>query len=540
MSVTELTPELIATYEQAGAWQQKPLYAVVDERARRTPAAIAVADQHEQLSYAELCRRSCNLAAWLLAQGLAPGAPVAVQCGNRTALAVTHLACNRADLLFIPLSSAWRRTEMAHLLGLSRAEVLIASAPLKGFDYLATVAELRTSLPHLRLVGGMDGAGADFDFDDICREDMPFIAPPRDPNAARSVMVTSGTTGLPHMSLWSDNNLWCFLARFIASTQMRPGDITLGLAPASTGGVGYVFAVLAPLLCGARSVLLEEWTTQNALDLMQTVRPTHATAIPTQVLKLLTDPTVGDRDFGSLRVFTNAGAAMPPEAARQMERVFGCIQHVCYGATDGGAPAMLRYDDPPEKRYTTVGRVSEFDELRIVDASMNDVAPGAVGEIVWRSPTKSFGYLNEPERTEAAFSADGWYRSGDLGTIDDENYLSIVGRVKDLVIRGGQNISPRELEDLIIALPDVAEAAVIGVPDEVLGERVCACVVLRPGAELSDATLTAELRKCNVATFKLPERVEIFDDFPKSAGGKVSKVELRAMVAKRRGAAVDA
>jgi non-ribosomal peptide synthetase component E (peptide arylation enzyme) len=539
VAVVQLTPELIERYGQAGIWQDQPLYRVVDEIARRTPDVIAVADQHEQLSYAELVRRSRNLAAWLLAQGLAPGAPVAVQCGNRTALAVTHLACDRADLVFVPLSSAWRKTEMAHLLGVSRAEVLVVSAPLKGFDYLATVAQLRFSLPHLRLVGGMDGVGGEFDFDLICREDRPFTGLPRDPNAPRFVMVTSGTTGLPHMSLWSDNNLWFFMTTFIAATQMTAGDVALGLAPASTGGVGYMFPVLAPLLCGATSVLLENWTAQNALDLLESTKATHATAIPTQVLKLLNEPSIGGRDFSSLRTFTNAGAAMPPEAGRQMERVFGCIQHVCYGATDGGSLAMLRYDDPPQKRYTTVGRVFEFNELRLVDAAMNDVAPGAVGEIAWRTPTKSFGYLNEPERTEAAFSEDGWYRSGDLGTLDDENYLSIVGRVKDLVIRGGQNISPRELEDLIIGLPEVADVAVIGMPDEVFGERVCACLVLRPGAELASLELATKLRERNVATFKLPERIEIFDDLPKSAGGKVSKVELRAMVAKRRGAAVD-
>jgi non-ribosomal peptide synthetase component E (peptide arylation enzyme) len=540
VAVVQLTPERIDRYRRAGIWQDQALYRVVDEIAGRTPDVIAVADQHEQLSYAELVRRSANLAAWLLAQGLTPGAPVAVQCGNRTALAVSHLACDRADLLFIPLSSAWRGTEMAHLLGVSRAEVLVASAPLKGFDYLATVAELRSSLPHLRAVGGMDGSGGEFDFDAICREDRPFAAPPRDPDAPRFVMVTSGTTGLPHMSLWSDNNLWYFMTTFIAATQLTAGDVAVGIAPASTGATGYVFPVLAPLLCGATSVLLEEWTAENALDLLESMKATHATAIPTQVLKLFNDPSIGGRDFSSLRTFTNAGAAMPPEAGREMERVFGCIEHVCYGATDGGSVAMLRYDDPPEKRYTTVGRVFEFNEVRLVDAAMNDAAPGAVGEIVWRTPTKSFGYLNEPERTEAAFSEDGWYRSGDLGTLDDENYLSVVGRVKDLVIRGGQNISPRELEDLIIASPEVADVAVIGIPDELFGERVCACLVLRPGAKLPDAELLARLRRHNVATFKLPERIEIFEDFPKSAGGKVSKLELRAMVAKRHSTAVDA
>ena len=239
-----------------------------------------------------------------------------------------------------------------------RAEVLVASAPLKGFDYLATVAELRPNLPHLRLVGGMDGVGGEFDFDAICTTDRPFAAPPRDPNAPRFVMVTSGTTGLPHMSLWSDNNLWYFMSTYIAATQMAAGDVALGMAPASTGGVGYVFPVLAPLLCGATSVLLENWTAENGLDLLESVRATHATAIPTQVLKLLNEPSIDGRDFGSLRTFTNAGAAMPPEAGQEMERVFGCIEHVCYGATDGGSLAMLRYDDPPEKRYTTVGRSS--------------------------------------------------------------------------------------------------------------------------------------------------------------------------------------
>lgn len=193
MAVVQLTPELIERYRRAGIWQDQPLYRAVDEIAGRTPDVIAISDQHEQLSYAELVRRSRNLAAWLLAQGRQPGAPVAVQCGNRTALAVTHLACDRADLVFIPLSSGWRRTEMAHLLGVSRAEVLVASAPLKGFDYLATVAELRGGLPHLRLVGGMDGVGGEFDFDSICGADRPFAAPSRDPNAPRFVMVTVGS-----------------------------------------------------------------------------------------------------------------------------------------------------------------------------------------------------------------------------------------------------------------------------------------------------------------------------------------------------------
>ena len=540
MPVQQMTSEMIEHYTRAGVWQTRPLYAAFDEIAAREPSAIAVADQHEELTYAELKRRSENLAAWLLEQGLQPGAPVGIQCGNRVALAIVHLACDRADLLFVPLSVGWRKAEMAHLLSVSQTEVLIVSAPVKGFDYLAMIGELRPTLSHLRLVGAMDGARAEFDYDAVCRQDRPLSAPERDPNVPRYIMVTSGTTGLPHMSLWSDNNLWYFMCEHIDAVRLGVGDVAVGIAPASTGATGYVFAVLGPILAGATSVLLEDWTPQNALDLFVSAKATQITAIPTQVLKLLSDPTVGGRDFTSIRTFTNAGAAMPPEAAADMERVFGCLAHVCFGSTDGGVPTMLRWDDPRPKRLTTVGRVIAHSEVRLVDAEMNDVPATEFGEILWRGATKSFGYLNEPERTEAAFWGDGWYRSGDIGSMDEDGYLSLVGRVKDLIIRGGQNISPRELEDFIVAQPEVADVSVIGVPDAVLGERVCACVVLLPGTSLSLVELTERMRAAGMATFKLPERIEIFDDLPKSAGGKVTKVELRAVVAERAGASAEA
>jgi non-ribosomal peptide synthetase component E (peptide arylation enzyme) len=533
VALPHLTSELIAEHVRTGAWQERPLVAVIDELALRTPEVLAVADQHEALTYAELVRRSSNLAAWLLEQGLEPGATVALQCGNRVALAVTHLACDRADLVFVPLSSSWRRAELTHLLSLARPEVVIVGPPVKGLDYVATVTELRPSLPGLRAIGGMDGVAAEFDYEAVCRTDRPLVAPLRDPNAPRYVMVTSGTTGAPHMSLWSDNDLWFFLSRYIHCVQLRSGDVAVGMAPASTGATGYVFPVLSPLLCGASGILLEHWDPTSALDLLESSRATHATAIPTQVLKLLADPSVNGRDFGSLRTFTNSGSAMPPDGARQLETVFGCTQHVVYGATDGGTPTMLCFDDPPDKRYTTVGKVYGPNEVRLVDTEMADVPAGQSGEILWRGPTKSYGYLNEPDRSEAVWYGDGWYRSGDLGSIDEDGYLSIVGRVKDLIIRGGQNISPREIEDLVMTLPEVADVAVVGVPDPIFGERVCACVILHQGASLSHEQLVERLRQAQVATFKLPEFLEVFDDFPKSTGGKVSKVELRRVLADR-------
>jgi len=540
VALRELTSELIEHYTKAGAWRDRPLYADFDEMADRFPDKIAVADQHEQLTYAQLRRRSENLAAWLLEQGLAPGAPVAIQGGNRVALAVTHLASGRADLLFVPLSTTWRRAEMAHLLARSEAEVVIVCGPHKDFDFAATVRELQPTLPRLRSLVGMDGVPADADFDQVCLEDRVLPARRRDPNAPRYVMATSGTTGLSQMSLWSDNNLRCLIRMHLDSAGVGADDIAVGIAPAGTGSTGYVYGVLGPILAGATSVLLEEWNSGNALDLIEAVGATHVTAIPTQILKLLNDPSVGDRDFATLRTCTNGGAAMPPQAAADMERVFGCHNHVSYGASDAGIPTVLWWDDPEEKRLNTVGRLIKYSEMRLVDSDMNDVGVNERGEILWRGATNSFGYLNDPERTAEAFWGEGWFRSGDLGSVDEDGYLRIVGRTKDLIIRGGQNISPRELEDYLIAQPEIADASVIGVPDAVFGERVCACVVLMPGASVELSELTSRMRGDGIATFKLPERLEVFDDLPKSAGGKVTKVELRAMVAERSGAPAEA
>lgn len=533
MALRPLTAELIEQYTARGTWQRETLYDVVDGWAQRSPDTVAVADQHQRLTYAELVRQSKAMANWLVAQDLVPGAAVALQTSNRTAIAVCHLACDRADLVFVPLSSAWRATEMRHLLKVSEATVFIAPPPYKDFDFVEMANSLRPVCPQLRLIGSFDGAGGDFDLDEVCHFRGADVPRERDPNVPRYVMVTSGTTGLPRMSLWTDNNLYYFMQRYISAVQMQAGDIAVGLAPASTGATGYVYPVLAPILSGATSILLEDWSPEAGLDLIEKESATLATAVPTQVVKMLQDDSIGSRDFSALRVFTNAGASMPPDSARQMEEAFGCTDQVCYGSTDGGVPAMTRVVDPPLKRYMTVGKPFEDSDLRLLDLDGNPVAAGEPGELCWRSPTKTFGYFNEPEATAEAFSGDGWYRSGDLGRIDDDGYLEIVGRSKDVIIRGGQNLSPREIEDLISQHPAVSLVSVVGVPDAVYGERACACVATRDGFSLALEDIVDFLKQQQLASFKLPERLELFDDLPRSAGGKISKVELRVQVLSR-------
>jgi acyl-coenzyme A synthetase/AMP-(fatty) acid ligase len=537
MPIRAMTPDFIRRHYDQGLWRPQLLFQLLDEHASRIPDALAVADQHERLTYRQLAERSAALAGWLIEQDAAPGSVVAIQTGNRAALAIGHFACSRADLTFVPLSTQWRRTEMESLLRRSRVSILVLPPPRKDADFLATVDAMRDDLPELRLVGGMDGLPADFDFDAVLKSGAAAKPRQRTADEPRFITVTSGTTDIPRMSQWTDNNLSFLLRDYAEAVEMTAGDVAAAIAPANTGATGYLFPVLAPLLCGAASVMLEDWDPARALDLLEGEQATHAAAIPTQLVKMLQVEEIGRRDFSSVRVITSAGAPLTPDTAEQTENAFGCAVTTVYGSTDGGVITVTRTTDPVHKRRQTVGRPIPGAELVLRDPLGGPVPVGTSGEATWRTPTKSFGYLNDDERTEAMFRGDGWYYSGDLGTFDADGYLAITGRSKDLIIRGGQNISPLEIEQIIARHDAVSEVAVVGVPDPVFGERVCACVVLlsdRAGLTLDE--LVEYMRAQDIALFKLPERLEVFNELPKTAGGKLSKVTVRSAVAERSAA----
>jgi acyl-CoA synthetase (AMP-forming)/AMP-acid ligase II len=542
MPIRAMTPELTGPYYQRGLWRGETLCDLLDAHVRREPGALAVADQHERLTYAEFAERAGALAGWLVSREVEPGSVVAIQTGNRVSLALAHFACSRADLVFVPLSTHWRRTEMESLLRRSGVSVLVLPPASEQTDFLATVDAMRGDLPRLRLVGGTDGLAPDFDFDAVLKTGPAAGRPagrgrPRHPDDPRFITITSGTTDTPKMSQWTDNNLSFLLRDYAAAVGMGPGDVAAAIAPANTGATGYLFPVLAPLLCGAGAVLLEDWDPAAALDLLETEHATHAAAIPTQLVRMLQDPRIGARDFTAVRVITSAGAPLTPDTAEQTEETFGCTVTTVYGSTDGGVITVTRTTDPVAKRRTTVGRPIPGGEVVLRDPLGEPVPTGTAGEVTWRTPTKSFGYLNDDERTEVMFRGDGWFYSGDLGSLDEDGYLAITGRSKDLIIRGGQNISPLEIEQIVARHDAVSEVAVVGIPDPVFGERTCACVVLRPGVTaLALDELTGYMRDQEIAPFKLPERLEVFAELPRTAGGKLSKVTLRSEVVERMAA----
>jgi non-ribosomal peptide synthetase component E (peptide arylation enzyme) len=346
-------------------------------------------------------------------------------------------------------------------------------------------------------------------------------------------MLSGGTTALSKISRFSSNDLFVLLSHASEGCDFSEADVVAALAPAGTGATGYVYPFLMPLLHGATGVILDRWgDPAEAVDLIVDNRCTYAVGIPTQLTRMV-EPLETRRPeaFAAFRAFLNAGAPLPYDTAAAVERLMGCRVQTSYGATDGGVPTMTTIHDPDDKRLRTVGRVRKGVECEIRDPDGKALPAGESGEVVWRSADKSWGYLGDDEQTAAAFTQDHFYKSGDIGRFDEDGYLQIVGRIKDMILRGGRNISARLIEDLLLQHPSVLDVAAAPMPDPVLGERACAFVVLKPGLTLGFDEMVDFMKARKVAVFQLPERLEIMDDLPRGPGGKVTKTKLTALVA---------
>lgn len=522
-----------ARFRERGVWGDETLAEVFDRAAARDPGKTAVVDATRRVTYGELREESLRLAQVLVDLGVCAGQPVAAQLGDSAWLPSLHLACNRIGALFVPLSMAWRGGELRPLLQTIKAQVLIVPAASDRFNYAGAAAVLLDELPELRHVLTQG---------DSLDERMASTAPLSEelqralrpsPDDPAHVMSSSGTTGVPKSSVWSSNDLVCLLVKNLArALHLTSEDVAAGIAPANTGSTGYVFPVLAPLLAGATTAMLGEWSPEAAIDLIERERCTYATAIPTQMTMLLSLP-LESRDLSRFDRFNNAGAPLPAPVAAELEERMGCRIQSIYGATDGGVPVMVSIDDPQDKRHTTVGRVCDGMELVLMAADGSRAPEGEVGEICWRGASKSYGYLNQPDYDQAAWDADGFFHSGDLGELDEHGYLRVVGRSKDMILRGGTNIFPAEIESLLLQHPAVAGVAVVGVPDERLGERACAVVVPAGDARPELKELCAFLLERELAKYKLPEELLLLETLPTNAGGKVDKGSLRALAVER-------
>jgi long-chain acyl-CoA synthetase len=498
---------------------------VVRRAAEGRPGVVALRHGERALTYAQLDERSNRLAQALLAFGVGRGARVAYL--GRAAPEVIELLCaaSKVEAVIVPLNWRLSRRELAGVLENAQAPLLIADT-----GYLETAEDLVAQAPRpvgLRVVAA-EHPGAYEPW--LAAQDAVDPGGRGQPGDVIVQMYTSGTTGVPKGVLSTHRN---FAAAAATSARWGFDADTISLTPLPLfhiGGIGWVYC---GLWHGATTILVSEFDPGQVLETLEHQRVTNPIFVPTMLQMLTAVPGAGDRDYSALRSIVYGASPITSTALRAALRTFGCEMIGLYGLTETtGAVVHLDGSDhdadgPRQHLLRSAGRPYEWVELRIVDpATGDDLPPQAVGEVWLRAPNVMAGYFNRPDETAAALMSDGWLRTGDGGYLDGDGYLFLTDRVKDMIVSGGENVYPIEVEEVLAQHPDVADVAVIGVPDERWGEAVKALVVARDGRALRAADLLAFARE-RLAGYKLPRSIDLVGDLPRTPTGKVLKRELR-------------
>ena len=542
---TRLTDELIARYQQAGHWGSETFYAILARRAKTYPDRVAIVDRGRRVTYGELKTRIDRVAAGLDALGIEAGDVVTIQLPNWAEFAYVFFALERLGAVANQIGPDFRSREVDYILRFSESRAFVCPASFKGFDYVKMIGELRPGLPDLRAVCAL-GAAPDLATRgglttrglvslDALLEDADAVVPRGSGQGANDILrmaFTSGTTGNPKGVIHSHNTTLSTCRTLNNDMRVTEDEVFLVYLPLGLNW-GYLTLVQS-VMAGARVVLLDQFGARAALELIQRERVTCIPTAPASIIAMLNEPELGRFDFSSLRVVITGGASCPVETIREFRaRLHGQLIEL-YGMLETGFHTYTRLSDDPEAVTGTVGKVSSGLGLRLIDESGRDVPVGAEGEIAAEGPSVHLGYHKNPQANAALFTADGWFRTGDLGQLDAAGNVRIVGRLKEMINRGGKKFFPREIEEILYTHPKILHAAIVGVPDPRLGERNCLCVIPRPGQALALDEVVAFL-KDGVATYKLPETLEVFDDLPFTPTGKIQRHVLVRRVLERRG-----
>jgi cyclohexanecarboxylate-CoA ligase len=512
-------PQRATTYRDTGAWGSDTVWTAFAATAARRAATTAVVDGPVRLDFTTVAVRAGALSAGLAALGVRAGDAVAFQLPNWWETVVVLLATLRLGAVATPIMPIARERELRWVLGRTRARVLLVAGAQHEL-----VAAVRGDLPALEHVVVVRGDGATT-WTDVTRD---AAAPPPAGDAADVALLihTSGSTADPKGVLHSHQTLLAEARSLGPAHAIGPDDVVLMPSPL-THISGIVHALLVPAVFGTRAVLIPRWDAGAALALIAAERVTYMVGAPTFLRDLAQHPRLPAHDVASFRLFSCGGADVDPTLVTEAAARLGCVAKRVYGSTEFPTITTTAPDDPPARRIDSEGRPLAGVEITLVDDGDVPVGPGVEGEILARGPDCCLGYHDATLNADA-FTADGWFRTGDLGTRDAAGWLRITGRKKDIIIRKGENISAREVEDLLASHPAVAEVAVIGVPDAAAGEIACAVVRVRPGATApSLAALCEHLLACGLSKRKLPERLRVVTTFPRTDSGKILKRSLR-------------
>lgn len=528
--------ELLAQFRSDGYWRDESLAGWVDHWAAAKPDAVFVSDGDESLTWGQLRGQSSRLGAQLRGLGVEPGDRVLVQLPNWSEFVVVYVALARIGAVLVPTMPIYRHDEVRYVLDHSQAKVCFIPTTFRGFDHAAMLAALQPECGGLAAVvtvrGRAEGALALEDLvagDDVPGEDV--LGAPPSADAPHAIIYTSGTEARPK-GCHHTFNTFCFTVYGLGQQILGYGPDSVVFMPSPiTHATGLAMGVAAPLVLGSAVHLMPVWEPGDGLRRIAAHRCTH-TMSATPFVRMALDALDDQVDLSSLRVWASAGAPIPEVLLTEFrDKVPTCTLLPVYGNSEGLLATACRLDDPPVKTVSSDGRPNPGVRMELRDLEGQVVPQGQEGEITFGGPGLMLGYWGDPDRTRAAIGSHGLLSTGDLGRLDADGYLRVTGRIKDIIIRGGTNISAREVEDNLLAHPAVAAVAVVGVPDERLGEIACAFVVPKGEAPTLEV-LTAFLRdERRIAVQKLPERLRIVEQLPMTATGKIQKFVLKAQAA---------
>ena len=529
-------PVRAARWRAMGQWTGETMFDLLAAQAAHAPEKLAITDGTGRMTYAGLRDATDRMAARFRALGIGAEDVVAIQLPNWLEFAPVFFALERIGAVAVTVSTDFRARELEYILRFSEARGFVACGTYRGFDHLAMAGELRGKLPGLALVASLRAEAREgvVALDDTLAAAGPpegFTPFRQAPDAVMRMAFTSGTTGNPKGVMHSHETTLPAARILNHDLGLGPDDRMMIWLPLGLNW-GYLTLVQA-VMAGATAVLLERFSAGPALALLASERCTYVPTAPASLTALLALPGMGQADLSALRLVVSGGASAPVETIRAWRAAAPGHFLELYGMLEDGFQTYTRQDDDPEEVAGSVGRIATAMGLRLLDAQGQDVPLGQEGEICAEGPSLHLGYHANPTANAEAFTADGWFRTGDLGFIDPRGNLRISGRVKEMINRGGKKFFPREIEEVLYTHPAILYCAIVGLPDARLGERACLCLVPRAGHPVPDLAAIIAFMGDGWATYKLPERLVVMDELPFTPTGKIQRHKLAQAILAR-------
>ncbi|MDE0058182.1 MAG: class I adenylate-forming enzyme family protein [Defluviicoccus sp.] len=540
---TRFTADMIEDWRRAGYWTDTTTLDLLEAHAAARPDEISIVDARRRLTWREALAAVEGFARTLAEMGLGRDTPVVLQLPNSVEESLIRLALKRLGLLAAYVPVVWRGAELEAVVDLLKPGAMVVPGRFRDSDMVALARAVRARHGAVNVVVVDPGADAadcipvSLDAAAESRTAVPGEDRRYGPHEVTKLVVTSGSTGTPKLVERPEQQelLW---GKGVASRMGVTGDDVIGGFVPMSGGPGY-HAWSGWLLTGARFVLTDGFAPAALLPAVERERVSAVMTAPAILARLADSPLLADYDTSSLRVIRTGSANLPPAVIEKAEERLGCPVVKAGGAMEACSFGQVGIDDPEEIRLgPSIGRVMDGGEIRVVDGAGEPLAAGEAGELWIRGPATASGYFRDPQATIEAWGTlgpEGWFRTGDVATIDRDGYVTLVGRIKETINRGGMNVFPLELESILAEHPKILEAAVVGIPDGTLGEVPCLCAIAGGGDGIMLGEVTDFLQARGLARYKFPVRVEQFDDFPRGQTMRVNRRRLAERVMARMG-----